>query len=164
MITTIDRQSITYRPVRDDDRDFLAALYASTREEEMQYVPWTPEQKAEFLEMQFRSQTMHYADEYDASGFFVIEQSGRPIGRLYRELQGDDIHIIDIALIPETRGAGLGTMLVKEILDEAAGQGLTVSIYVEHFNPAKRLYQRLGFQEVDENGVYHRMRWHGPAK
>lgn len=159
MSTTIDRQSVTYRPVRDDDGEFLATLYASTRTEEMQHLPWTAEQKAAFLEMQFQAQTAHYAGEYDSSGFFIIEQAGQRIGRLYRELQGDDIHIIDISLIPETRGAGLGSTLLQEILDEAAANGFTVSIYVEHFNPAKRLYQRLGFQEIHENGVYHLMRW-----
>ena len=164
MTTTIDRQSITYRPVRETDRDFLAALYISTRVEEMQQVvEWTPEQKLNFLLMQFEAQTAHYDAQYDSSGFFIIEQAGKPLGRLYRERQDDDIHIIDISLIPEIRGAGLGTTLLQEILDEAAAQGLTASIYVEHFNPAKRLYHRLGFQEIGENGVYHLMRWEKPA-
>ncbi len=163
-MTTIDRSTIQYRPVREEDQAFLAVLYASTRMEEMERVPWTPEQKVQFLAMQFHAQTTHYAEEYDPSGFFIIEQAGNRIGRLYRERQGDDIHIIDISLVPETRGAGLGTMLLQEILDEAAAQGLTVSIYVEHFNPAKRLYHRLGFVEIGQNGVYHLMRWEAPAK
>lgn len=163
-MSRIDRQNVTYRLVRDEDRPFLTALYFSTRTEEMMLVPWTPEQKAEFLMMQFNAQTDHYAEQYDPSGFFVIEHDGNPIGRLYRERDGDDIHLIDIALVPQVRGSGLGTILLQEILDEAAAAGLTVSIYVEHFNPAKRLYQRLGFQEVSENGVYHLMRWQAPAK
>jgi ribosomal protein S18 acetylase RimI-like enzyme len=163
-MTTIDRQSITFRPVRDEDRAFMAALYASTRTEEMQYVPWEPEQKAQFLAMQFEAQTHHYAREYDPSGFFIIEQAGQPIGRLYRERQEEEIHLIDIALIPEVRGGGLGSVLLQEILDEAAAEGIAVTIYVEHFNPAKRLYQRLGFKEIGENGVYHLMRWEAPAK
>jgi len=158
MSMKIERQSIAYRPVREDDREFLAALYASTRAEEMKNVPWTEEEKAEFLRMQFDAQTFHYDDQYDRSGFSIIERDGQPIGRLYRELQGNDIHIIDISLVPEVRGAGLGTVLLQEILDEAVGAGQTVSIYVEHFNPAKRLYHRLGFQEIGENGVYHLMR------
>jgi hypothetical protein len=52
-MSDFDRQSITFRPVREDDREFMAALYASTRAEEMQFVPWEPEQKAMFLAMQF---------------------------------------------------------------------------------------------------------------
>jgi ribosomal protein S18 acetylase RimI-like enzyme len=163
-MSKIDRQDVSYRPVRDEDRPFLTALYFSTRTEEMALVPWTPEQKAEFLLMQFNAQTFHYAEQYDARGFSIIEHDGKPIGRLYREQEGEDIHLIDIALVPDMRGSGLGTILLQEILDEAAAAGLTVSIYVEHFNPAKRLYQRLGFQEVSENGVYHLMRWQAPAK
>jgi ribosomal protein S18 acetylase RimI-like enzyme len=164
MTTTIDRQTINYRPVQDADRAFLAGLYASTRAEEMQHVPWTAEQKAQFLTMQFDAQTHHYGQEYDSSGFFIIEQDGKPIGRLYRELQGEDIHLIDISLVPEVRGGGLGTTLLREIQEEAAANGFTVSIYVEHYNPAKRLYHRLGFREIGENGVYHLMRWEKPAE
>ena len=163
-MSTIDRQTIQYRPVRDDDRDFLAALYASTRTEEMRFVPWPEEQIQQFLAMQFAAQTDHYAEQYDPSGFFIIEQQDRPIGRLYRELQDNDIHVNDIAIIPEMRGSGLGTMLLQEILDEAKAAGNTVSIYVEHFNPAKRLYHRLGFQEIGQNGVYHLMKWEAPAE
>jgi ribosomal protein S18 acetylase RimI-like enzyme len=159
MSSPIDRQSVRYRPLRDDDTEFLASLYASTRTEEMKLVPWTEEQKVAFLRMQFDAQTYHYHQEYDRSGFFIVEQDGAPVGRLYRERQADDIHVIDISIIPELRGRGLGTMLLREILDEAAGAGLTVSIYVEHYNPAKRLYHRLGFQEVGENGVYHLLKW-----
>jgi ribosomal protein S18 acetylase RimI-like enzyme len=158
-MTRIDRNEVTFRAQRDEDRPFLAALYFSTRAEEMAMVPWTPEEKAQFLMMQFEAQTLHYGENYEPSGFFIIEHNATPIGRLYRERQGNDIHLIDIALIPEARGCGLGTQLLQEILDEAAAAGLTVTIYVEHFNPAKRLYHRLGFKEVGENGVYHLMKW-----
>jgi ribosomal protein S18 acetylase RimI-like enzyme len=160
----IDRQNVSYRPLQDGDLPFLAALYFSTRTDEMAAVPWSPEQKAQFLMMQFEAQTVHYAEQYDPSGFFIIEHDGKSIGRLYRERQDDDIHLIDISLAPEVRGAGLGTILLQEILDEAAASGLTVSIYVEHFNPAKRLYHRLGFTEIGENGVYHLMKWEAPPR
>jgi ribosomal protein S18 acetylase RimI-like enzyme len=164
MSMNIDRQSITYRPTRDDDRDFLAALYASTREEELKLVPWSDEQKAWFVEMQFRAQTQHYDREFDRSGFFIIEQDGTAIGRLYREEQGDTIYIIDIALVPSVRGQGIGTVLLQEILDEAAAAGKGVTIHVEHFNPARHLYDRLGFKELQQDGVYHLMRWESPQK
>ena len=158
------RDSITFRPQREEDVPFLFVLYASTRAEEMRIVPWTDEQKQQFLEMQFRAQTIYYAEEYDGGEFLVIEQDGRPIGRLYIDRTPEDFRVVDIALMPETRGKGLGTILLKEIMDEAASKGAIVSIHVEHFNPALRLYQRLGFEHVDTNGVYHLMTWKAPEK
>ena len=163
-MTTIDRQTVTFRPVREDDADFLFRLYCSTRQEEMQTVPWSEEMKQQFLRMQFSAQTAYYDEQFDRDGFSIIQQDTRPIGRLYVHRDSEDFHIIDIALLPEMRGGGLGTILLREILAEAASVGLTVSIYVEHFNPAKHLYHRLGFQENGENGVYHRMVWSGPAE
>ena len=76
--------------------------------------------------------------------------------------QADDVCIVDITLVPELRGAGLGTVLLREVLDDAARDGISVSIHVEHFNPAMHLYQRLGFQHVATNGVYHMMKWEAP--
>lgn len=161
-MSKIDRTTVTFRPIVESDQPFLAELYSSTRTEEMQQVPWTPEQKAQFLAMQFHAQTTHYAEHYDTSDFFVIEQEGRAIGRLYFDRQPDDVCIVDITLIPEMRGSGLGTVLLREILDEAAASGKTVSIHVEYFNPARHLYDRLGFKEIGTSGVYFHMRWTPP--
>lgn len=159
---TADLRNITYRPIGDDDRELLFSLYASTRVDEMKIVPWTEEEKDQFVRMQFHAQTTHYADYYDVSQFFIIEQDGRAIGRLYFDRQPGEVLIVDITLLPELRGAGLGTALLRRILDDAGRDGHTVSIHVEHFNPAMRLYQRLGFQHVETNGVYHLMKWTGP--
>jgi len=153
------RESIRFRPRTAEDRPFLALLYASTREDEMKLVPWTDEQKAEFLVMQFEAQTQHYDDYYAGCEFLIIEKDGERIGRLYVERFPDEIRIVDIALLPQFRGSGIGTMLLQEILDEASQTGRVVSIYVEGYNPALHLYQRLGFEQVDTNGVYFKMRW-----
>jgi ribosomal protein S18 acetylase RimI-like enzyme len=153
------RDRITFRRVVESDTPFLRALYASTRADEMARVPWTDEQKAAFLEQQFLAQTAHYTEYYDPEQFMVIEQDAAPIGRLYLHRRTGDIEIIDIAIIPELRGQGIGSVLLREILDDAARSGSSVTIYVEHFNPARRLYDRLGFRHVDTNGVYHLMKW-----
>ena len=157
-MTAINRDAIRFRPRRDDDREFLYTLYASTRAEEMKAVPWSDEQKEQFVRMQFHAQTVHYDDAYDPAGFTVIEENGRPIGRLYIDRQPDVIHIVDITLLPEKRGAGLGTVLLQEILDEGARTGAAVTIHVEHFNPALNLYRRLGFVHVASEGVYYLMK------
>jgi len=150
---------ITLRPRRDDDAAFLYRLYASTREDELRMVPWTDEQKEEFLRMQFDAQTAYYDEHYDHSGFHVIERGGRPIGRFYVDRDDVDIRVVDIALLPEERGAGIGSRLMREMIEEAKQTSRSVSIHVERYNPAMRLYERLGFRRRNENGVYWLMEW-----
>lgn len=153
------RSSIVLRSSVEADAPFLRHLYGTTREEEMRFVPWTPAQKAAFLDMQFHAQATHYQEFYPDCEFLVIELEERPIGRLYIDRGADDIRITDIALLPEFRGRGIGRMLMEEVLAEGAATGKRVTIYVEHYNPARRLYDRLGFRHVDTNGVYHFMQW-----
>ena len=153
------RDQIRFRPKTEADLPFMAQLYASTRVEEMNSVPWTDEQKAAFLDMQFRAQTEHYDTYYSTCDFLIIEKEGVPVGRLYIDRFPEGIHIVDIALTPEFRGSGIGTMLLREIMAEAGESNRPVTIYVEAYNPALRLYQRLGFKHVDSNGVYNKMRW-----
>ena len=150
---------ITLRPQTDADRDFLCALYASTRMEELSVTDWSEEEKRAFLTSQFEAQSEHYAKHYRGAEFSIVERENVPIGRFYVGRWKSEIRIVDIALTPETRGGGIGTALLQEVLDEGTRTGKAVTIHVERFNPALRLYQRLGFRHVDEHGVYYLMRW-----
>jgi ribosomal protein S18 acetylase RimI-like enzyme len=153
------RDAIVYRPAVPDDVPFLRYLYGTTREEEIRPLPWSPQQKAEFLDQQFRAQKLHYEDYYPDCAFLVIELLEKAIGRLYVDRRSGTIEIIDIALLPEYRGRGIGRLLIEEILAEGKETSRKVTIYVENFNPARHLYDRLGFRHVDTNGVYHLMEW-----
>ena len=81
---------------------------------------------------------------------------------MYVDRRPADIRIVDIALVPAFRGRGIGTRLISALQDEAASAGRSVSIHVEVHNPAASLYERLGFVEVSERGVYRRMEWRSP--
>jgi ribosomal protein S18 acetylase RimI-like enzyme len=142
------------RPVTPDDRDFLLRVYASTREEELRLVDWSAEQKEAFVRQQFEVQDAYYREHYHPVTFDVIEVDGVPAGRLYVARWDEEIRIIDIALLPEHRGRGIGTALLTALLDEAAEAGKRLSIHVELNNPARRLYDRLGFTPVEERGLY----------
>lgn len=131
----------------------LRRIYDGTREVEMAMVPWTPEQKDAFLAMQFRAQYMAYRDNYPNSTHDIVECDGRPAGRLYVQRRPGAVHIVDIALLPESRGAGIGTFLLERLIDEASAAGKPVSIHVEKPNPAMRLYKRLGFVEIEDAGL-----------
>jgi ribosomal protein S18 acetylase RimI-like enzyme len=150
----------TLRPTTDADYEFLCGLYSGTREEELKQTDWTDELKREFCRGQFAAQCDHYAKYYPDASFDVIERDGVPVGRLYvYRSDPKDVRIVDISLIPEARGTGLGTELLLEVMRQSEQAGKSVSIHVERFNPALRLYKRLGFEHVDEHGVYYLMRW-----
>jgi ribosomal protein S18 acetylase RimI-like enzyme len=142
------------RPAGVEDRDFLRQVYASTREEELRLVDWSDEQKAAFVQQQFEAQDAYYREHYHPATFDVIEVDGTPAGRLYVARWEDEIRIVDVALLPEHRGRGTGTSVIRALLAEAAASGKRLSIHVEKHNPARRLYERLGFVEVGEHGLY----------
>ena len=156
--------SITLRPVAPDDLAFLKRVYASTREDELAITPWTAEQKAAFLEMQFSAQHHDYHTNYPDAAYDLILREGVPAGRLYVHRRSEEISILDIALLPEHRGAGIGSALLGGLITEADTAGKPLVIYVEKFNRAQSLYRRLGFAETDDTGVYWRMVRPVPAK
>jgi ribosomal protein S18 acetylase RimI-like enzyme len=154
-----ETKNTTLRPITLSDEAFLCRLYASTREDEMALVDWDDAQKKAFLEMQFNAQHTFYMEQFTEAAFDVILLDGEPIGRLYVDRRPDEIRIIDIALLPEHRNRGIGSRYMRALLAEGAAAGLPVRIHVEQYNPAMRLYNRLGFQKIDEHGVYHLMEW-----
>ena len=155
--------AITLRPGTDSDYDFLRRLYHSTREEEMKLFPFEDAQKAAFLDQQFAAQFEHYGIHYPTCERNIVEKDGQPIGRLWVDEWNKEIRLVDIALMPEYRGSGIGTALVRDVLARGATAGKPVTIHVENFNPARHLYDRLGFEQVDTNGIYHLMRWNPPS-
>ncbi|HEX8274386.1 MAG TPA: N-acetyltransferase [Longimicrobiaceae bacterium] len=145
---------VKLRPVRDDDLEFLFRVYAGTREEELAPVPWSAEQKEAFLRMQFDAQHAYYQEHYAGTDFAVVLADGEPVGRLYLARWTREHRIVDIAILPAHRNRGLGSELLRRILEEADGARKPVSIHVEMHNPVRRLYDRLGFVPVEERGMY----------
>ncbi len=145
---------VTYRPMDDGDLPFVAELYASTRREEVAQAGWPPELQEAFLRQQHEAQHSHYSLHHGDAEWLIIERGGAPIGRLYLRDDPERFHIVDISLLPESRGQGLGGAILRDVLDHAKGAGKGVSIRVEKFNPARRLYDRLGFRAIEDQGVY----------
>lgn len=150
---------LTLRPITTDDLALLAQIYASTRAEELAQTDWTDEQKAAFLQQQFDAQHQYYQANYPGAQFQMVEEAGAPIGRLYLDRWDDQIRIMDVALLPAYRGRGVGTQLLEQILAEGRQLKLPVTIHVERFNPALRLYERLGFRVEEDKGVYLFLKW-----
>jgi len=150
---------LSLRPITEADTPFLRDLYATTRADELAVVPWSPEEKRGFLSMQFEAQHKFYREQFSDASFDLVLQEGEPIGRLYLDRREDEHRLVDIALLPEHRGKGLGHQLMRGVLDEAVTVGKRVRIHVEQHNPAMHLYTRLGFEKVEDQGVYDLMEW-----
>ncbi|HXH12439.1 MAG TPA: GNAT family N-acetyltransferase [Alphaproteobacteria bacterium] len=152
-------RALTLRPIQPEDEGFLYEVYASTRRHELATLGWSVAQQDAFLRMQFTAQQRSYLAQFPAADFQVILWHGRPIGRLYLERRVDEIRGIDIALLPEYRQAGIGTALLQDLLAEAAHAGTPFRLHVAKFNRARRLYERLGFITLEDDGVYLFMEW-----
>lgn len=151
--------AVNFRPISQEDEPFLSQVYASTREEELKLVPWSEQEKGAFLQMQFEAQHKFYQENFSEANYWVIEQQDKPIGRLYLDYRPDEVRIIDIAILSEHRNQGIGSKILRDILQEAQKQDLPVRIHVEHYNPALNLYNRLGFKKIGDTGVYFLMEW-----
>ena len=155
----MDTGKISLRPVTDADNPVLLEIYASTRAQELAMMPWSAEQKQAFVKMQFEAQTQHYKTEHPQAQHDVVCLAEAPVGRLYLDRQAEKLHILDITVLPQHRNAGIGSFVLRQVLDEASSTGKPVTIYVETFNPSLRLFERLGFQRHQETGLHFLMKW-----
>jgi ribosomal protein S18 acetylase RimI-like enzyme len=153
-----DAAALSLRSADSNDEAFLHQLYASTRAEEIAAWGWDAAQQEAFLSLQFRAQQAHY-DEYPNVDHRIILSDGHRVGRLLVSRLEDEIRLVDMALLPEARGRGIGAALLRNLLAEAALAGKPVRLHVEKSNPAGRLYQRLGFVTIGDQGTHYFMEW-----
>lgn len=151
-------QTLNLRLATSADRAFLRALYGTTRAHEMQHTPWDQAGCERFLDQQFESQCGYYLAHYADAEQYVIEEAGQPVGRAYLLWTDTHLQIIDLALLPEACGRGIGGELLGRFLERADREGLSAGLHVESYNPAQHLYSRHGFEVVGENGVYLKLR------
>jgi ribosomal protein S18 acetylase RimI-like enzyme len=149
---------ITLRAAGTADEAFLYELYAGTRAEEMAVWGWDEAQQQAFLNLQFRGQQAHYA-EYPNPDHKLILEDERPIGRIFLSRLQDEIRLVDISLLPDVRGRGIGTALIQELFVEAAAADKVVRLHVERFNRAQQLYLRLGFRVIGDAQSHYLMEW-----
>jgi len=159
--------TVDWRPTTPQDRDFLLRVYADTRAEELARTGWDASACASFVAMQFEAQDRHYRAHFCEAECSVLECAvrGEPVrvGRLWIDRRQHSIHVLDIALLAEFRGQGLGTACLRRLMVEAAARAVPLSIKVEFFSPARRWYKRLGFMPQAEHGMHVQMSWSAPG-
>ena len=150
---------LTLRESREADRQFLVALYASTREAELAATGWNAAERDAFVRMQFDLQDRHYRAAFPHADHSLILRSGRPVGRLIVDRGRREIRVIDISLVPDQRGCGIGSTVLQRIMADAALAGVPVGLSVDVANPARRLYDRLGFVVTETSGFHLLLQW-----
>jgi N-acetylglutamate synthase-like GNAT family acetyltransferase len=153
------RGNISLRPAEPADEPFLLRVYAAERAPELTLLSWGNEQKQAFVQMQFAAQHEHYHTHFPDAQFQVICLDGKPVGRLYLARLATDFRIMDIAVLPENRNAGIATSLIKDILRDARSAGLPVTVCVETYNPSVKLFVDLGFRPIQQDEFNFVMQW-----
>jgi GNAT superfamily N-acetyltransferase len=147
-------RAIGIRPECQQDGNFLAALYASTRQSELAMLGWSAAEQDAFLRMQFDAQSRHYRGTFPAASYSIICVDGKPAGRLIVNRSDDEVRIVDVALLPDFRGNGIGGELIRRVLAEADAAGLPVRCHVLAGNGARRFWERAGFVAQGSDGAY----------
>ncbi len=153
--------SIQLTPAGTQDQGFLRALHASTRADEVRLWGWDEAQTQAFLAQQFMAQQMGYGHQFGAEHDRIVHVDGRAVGRLFIAPVQGALQVVDIALLPAHRGRGVGTQLLRQVLQTAAGLGKSVQLAVLHGNPAQHLYERLGFAVTGQDDLYVELTWGG---
>jgi GNAT superfamily N-acetyltransferase len=155
----LSQDRITTRPETAEDETFLRRLNIAVRWNEFAALPIPPAEKVALLQQQYDARRTGYRGEFPDADFHVVERDGVPVGRFYVDRRPDMHHLVDIAILPDHTGQGIGTALLEKMLAEAARAGVGAILRVDHFNPAKRLYLRAGFVEIEDLGLDAQMRW-----
>jgi ribosomal protein S18 acetylase RimI-like enzyme len=149
---------ISVRPISDDDRPFLINVYANTRADQA-ITHWIDCSKQHSLARQFAAQHNGFQQQFPTAAFDLILLCDTPIGRISSDRFGDEIRIIELALLPEYRNQKIGTAFLQATRTEARSLGRAIRLHVEQCNRAMRLYRRFGFQPISSNGQQYVLEW-----
>jgi GNAT superfamily N-acetyltransferase len=150
---------LTFRPAVAADDGFLFQLYASTRADELAPLGWNAAQRDTFLRGQFTAQRAHYRATFPQAKHSIVLLGKVIVGAWMVDRTPEEVRLVDLALLPQYRGHGIGTRLVRSLIDEARTAQRPLRLHVLKHSPAARLYNGLGFTPTGENGLYLKMEW-----
>jgi RimJ/RimL family protein N-acetyltransferase len=156
--------TLRLRPERDEDDDFRFQLFCQSCPTEFALLRLEPAALDQLMRFQFRAQTASYRADFPDARFDIIELASLPIGRIVVDRPRDVLHIVDQAIVPSQRNRGVGTTIMKALMDEAGRAGQMVRLMVASTNDsAMRLYQRIGFAPIATEPFFIEMEWRAPA-
>ena len=155
--------ALRLRPETPQDRSFRFQLFCDSRLPEWYRVELEPAVREKLMQTQFEAQAMTYAARFPQARFDIIELDGEPVGRIVVNRPGVMVHIVDHAIVPRLRNRGIGTAIMRALMDEAAQRNIPVRLKVADGNdPSLKLYQRLGFGVIETAPYYLELEWGAP--
>jgi ribosomal protein S18 acetylase RimI-like enzyme len=154
------RGPLTLRPERADDQAFRYRLFCQSRPPEWDMVQLDPQFREHLMQHQFEAQTKSYLVQFPKARFDIIELGGERIGRIVVDRAAGSMLIVDQAIVPQMRNNGLGTTIMRTLMEEARAREIPVRLMVGSSNdPSLRLYLRLGFVPIDTTPMYIELEW-----
>jgi ribosomal protein S18 acetylase RimI-like enzyme len=158
------RGMLRLRPEREDDLAFRLRLFGDSRPD-LALVPLAPAAREQLVGLQFRAQTLSYGAQFPQARFDIIELDGVAIGRIVVDRSAAELRIVDQALVPAFRGLGIGSTILRALMEEAGRAQRPLRLHVASNNDAaKRLYARLGFVPIATSLTYTELEWRAPAQ
>lgn len=152
------------RAAEPADDSFLYDVFATTWESEVSALP-NQNLARHVLRIQHIAQERRYTSRYPGHQRFVLTEAGERVGRLYVLRSGSSLHVVDLTLLPEFRGRGLGTRVVRDLVLEASGEDVPVTLRVGRTNTeVTHFYARLGFDLVDVDDLDNYFEWRPLAR
>jgi ribosomal protein S18 acetylase RimI-like enzyme len=161
-MTMVNPADISLRPARDGDEPFLKRVHEAARHWEFASLLQTGQEDLYYkiMAQQYDSQHRFYFANYGAAHYGVIQWTGQPVGRLYVDYRDAEVRVLEIAILPEYRGRGIGRIVMTGLCLEAAMRKKPVRLHVHYLSRAQRFYQQLGFREIALEGPDRLMEWH----
>ncbi len=161
---SINPADISIRPATDRDEPFLKQVHEAARLWEFEVLLQTGQEELyhKVVAQQYRSQLQSYEADFPQAHYAVIQWTDRPIGRLYLNYREDEVRVLDIGILPEYRGHGIGEIVLKGICIEAGLRRVPVRLHVHYLSRARAFYQSVGFRQTAEVLPHIAMEWLHP--
>jgi ribosomal protein S18 acetylase RimI-like enzyme len=154
MTIGLESPSLFFRSAQPEDAELLFDLFADSRQTELAATDWSAGEKERFLRWQFELQTASFRERFPLAAFWIVLAGQRPIGRYYIHVDQTEIRLIDLALLPEERGKGFGSFLLRQLIEQSLATGKPIRLHVEQTNRALHWYLRFGFRPIGQQGIY----------
>jgi ribosomal protein S18 acetylase RimI-like enzyme len=142
--------TITRRPATDADREFARQVHHQAYRDviEQQFGPWCEEDQDRF-----------FAGDWRDAQFEIILADGQPCGYACIEDRDEDLHVRELVILPAYQNRGIGSTLLREVVERARQRRVPVHLGTFHKNRAVALYRRLGFREIGQTDIHILMQW-----